>query len=289
VRVGIYSRRMFLGLVLLTSAAVLRFVLAPQLLDLRASYARKTFYNAESRFRNSPAGDWQNVKLIARRVDQAQVIAEQVAVIQGDMHWFSDSGQPIFENTGLYGVDRRTRLNVPGYGDIPRNGFFLFPPHLGRVDFIYWDPMFIGSRYATYERTESQAGLTIFVFRFLGIGMDETAGYSYLPDVPALYRTLTDGQGTLWIEPLSGTLVDYEEEGISYFVDGQTGVRLSNFYEWSDRYTLETKAAQLSLAQASRLRILALETWLPLLLALAGFCILILALLVKSKNIPAPL
>jgi hypothetical protein len=72
--------------------------------------------------------------------------------------------------------------------------------------------------------------------------------------------------------------VDYEEQGISYFIGVHTSERLSNFYEWSDHYTPETKVAQISLARLAHLRSLALEIWLPGGLALAGLFFLALAL-----------
>jgi hypothetical protein len=269
-----FSPKLLIGVVLLVTAALLRFWTASELSQLPVDYANETRYSAESRYRNSPAGDWQNITLVARRVDQTQVIAGPVAVIQADLHWFTDSNQVIFENSGLYGVDRHTRMNVSAYGDVSRTGFFLFPPHISRSDFNFWDPMFIGARHATFERMDTISGLSVYVFKYSGIGMDETAGYTYLPDVPELYHTLTDGQGTLWIEPLSGVLVDYEEQGTSYFVNTLSRERIASFYEWSDRYTPDTRTNQIALARTSLLRIMAIEIWLPGGLALAGLIFL---------------
>jgi len=248
---------------LLALAALVRFGIAPRLNELPANYARETHFAAESRFRETPNGEWAPITLIARRVDQTIVAVGEISIVQGDLHWTTEAGQVLFESTGLYGVDRRTRMNMSGYGDIERTGQFLFPPSSARADFQFWDPMFIGLRTATFDHVDTLEGLVVYVFHFSGAKMDETAGYDYLPGVPERYRTLTDGQGTLWIEPVSGVLVDYAEQGISYFVAVKTGERVANFYEWNDRYTLETKAAQLALARSARLRILALERWLP--------------------------
>jgi hypothetical protein len=93
--------------------------------------------------------------------------------------------------------------------------------------------------------------------------MDETAGYAYLPEVPERYRALTDGQGTLWIEPISGVVVEYQEQGVSYFANPATGERVGDFHTWSGQFTPETHTAQMALARAARWRSLALEAWLP--------------------------
>jgi hypothetical protein len=103
----------------------------------------------------------------------------------------------------------------------------------------------------------------VYVFNFSGTDMNETEGYSYLADVPEHYLAHTDGQGTIWVEPLSGIEVDYADNGVSYFVDPASGMRVADFNKWDERYTPETRAAQLALARSARQRILALEVWLP--------------------------
>jgi Porin PorA len=280
---------LFISLVLLGSAALARVVVAPAMLDLASEYANETFYNANSRFRATPAGAWQDLQLVVRRMDQTLVNNGAVAVIQSDLHWITEKGQLLFENSGLYGVDRRTRKNVPAQGDQIREGYFLFPPHIQRTAYSYWDSMFIGLRSASYDHSEDLGGLETYVFRFGVSGLDETAGYSYLADVPAHYAAHIDGQGKMWIEPLSGIVVDYEEQGTSYFVATETGMRVANFFEWSDRYTPETKAAQLRQARLARLRIQVFERWLPGGIFLLGSLLLALYLnrMIDSKRRPA--
>jgi hypothetical protein len=263
---------------LLAAAALLRFWIAPLASALPTDYANTTHFTAKDRFRETPDGEWREVLIDAWRTDQT-LISVTTSVIQADLHWNTvETGEVIFESSGLYGVDRRTRMNVPAYGDAERSGQFLFPPHLEKKAFTYWDPMFIGARNAAFDRVETLDGMLVYVFRFTGTGMDETAGYSSLPGVPERYLALTDGQGTLWIEPVSGVLVDYEEQGVSYFVNEDTKAHVGNFHEWSDRYTPETKTAEMARARDARLRILALEIWLPGAFVSAGIVILLVSL-----------
>jgi hypothetical protein len=274
---------LFIALAFLAAAALLRFWIAPLTSALPSDYANTTQFTAKDRFRETPDGEWQEVLIDAWRTDQT-LTSVTTSVIQADLHWnAAETGDVIFESSGLYGVDRRTRMNVPAYGDTRRSGQFLFPPRLEKKDFTFWDPMFIGARSVVFDRVETLDGMLVYVFRFSGTDMDETAGYSSLPDVPERYLALTDGQGTLWIEPVSGVLVDYEEQGVSYFAEKDTKARLANFHEWSDRYTPQTKAAQMAQARAARLRILALETWLPGGCALAVLFILMLELYWRIK------
>lgn len=252
-----------ISLGLVTLAVLLHFTLDSLLTPLSSTYASETMYAAEDSFRESPDGVWQSSTLSIRRVDQTLTSSGAISIIQGGLHVNSASGEVIFENFGMYGVDRRTRQNLPGYGDVERTSQFLFPLHVQYATYEYWDPMFIGSRTATFDHTENLNGLKVYVFHFTGTGMDETDGYSDMRDVPERYDAHTDGQGLLWVEPVSGTVVDYEEQGVSYFVDTTSGERMADFHEWKSRYTPETRAAQLALARAAHTKHLALELWLP--------------------------
>jgi hypothetical protein len=264
-------RPLFLALALCAAALALHFWFAPLAQRLPADYSSETRYAIEDHFRDTPGSAWQTSINTNWRVDRTLNSFGETAIIQGNLHSYDSSGNVIFESTGIYGVDRRTRKIISGYGDSERTGYFLFPTHVQAGPYMIWDPMFIGARTAVYSRTAVLDGLTVTVFDFYGRGMDETAGYETLPDVPERYRAHTDGQGELWIDPDSGTMVDYREQGVSYYVNPVTGQRLGDFHTWSGEFTPETRAAQLAVARAARLQILALETWLPgILIALAA-------------------
>lgn len=267
-----------LGLACWPLAALHYFYIAPQLLRIPAAYASEASFDATTRARAGPGAQWSSSSLVARRVDQALLSSAGHAIIQGDLHWTNADGVVEFETSAIFGVDRHTRRNLPGYGDMARNGPFLFPLHTERNSYDYWDTHFIGSCRATYERTQEIDGVPVRVYRFRAAGLDETAGYSQLPDVPERFRVHSDASGTLWIEPTSGVVVDYEEQGVSYFVEPAGGKRVADVYIWKDRYTPRTRLAKMQLAVAERRRIVLLETAIPAALLLAGAGALLLGL-----------
>ncbi len=177
------KNRILIPLVFMILAAALRFWIAPLLELLPADYANDVKLSEENKFRDSPTGEWQASKLNTTRVDQTITNSGQAAIIEGALHAYHTSGEVNFEVTSLYGVDRRTRLNLPGYGSVNRTGQYLFPPHVQPIEYPIWDSMFVGLRQATFERIETIEGLTVYVFSFSASGMDETTGYSYLPKV----------------------------------------------------------------------------------------------------------
>jgi hypothetical protein len=276
----------YISLAFLILAALLHFWIAPLTEELPADYFNEMSLIDEVKFRDSPTGEWQLSTLNAKRVDQTITTFGQIAIIEGAIYSYSSSGEVNFQTTSLYGVDRRTRLNQEGYGEVDRSGQYLFPPHVQPVEYQIWDPIFIGLRQAVFEGKDQIEGLEVYVFSFSAVGMDETAGYDYLPIVPEQYFVFTDGTGSLWVEPLSGIVVDYMDNGVSYFVLPSTGKRLADFNQWEEQYTPETRTAQIELAHATRLRILLLDYWLPAGFLAAGLVWLAIGLIrLKRRNI----
>jgi len=192
-----FSPHLLISLGLVMLAGLLHFTLDALLTPLPANYASETRYTAETRFRESPTTEWTSTPLIARRVDQTFTISGNISIIQGDVHWTTEDGTPTYETTTLYGVDRRTRMNLPGYGDTDRTGQFLFPQHVQQTTYEFWDPYYLGPRTATFRRVEVVEGLIVYVFDYIAANIDDTGGYTFLPDVPERYRAISDGQGTL--------------------------------------------------------------------------------------------
>ncbi len=259
-----------LGVLVSLLAPVARWGIAPLLGQLPADYAEETAYAATSRFRPTLDAPWEEHALIARRVDQTLLASAQRLLVQGDLHWTSLTGEILFETSAVFGVDRGTRANLAGYGNVDRAGQFLFPAPTEAATYSYWDPMWVGTREAHFERRDTLEGVPVHVFRFLVRGLDETDGYLHLPDVPQRYRMHSDGEGTLWIEPTSGVVVDYEERGRSGFVEPASGTRVGDAYVWEARYTPATRSTKLAQATAERWRSLFVGTWLPIGLLLLG-------------------
>lgn len=260
------------------------FLIAPKLTRLPADYVDHTSYSVSSQFRPTPTAPWENISMIARRVDQTLSFSEVRSIIQGDLHWTTSAGVVVFESSGIYGVDRHTRTNLPAYGDQPRTGQFVFPIHTEPKPYHYWDTAFIGPRMANFNHSEMIDGIQLYVFKFTGSGMDETAGYTHLKDVPERYLALSKGEGTLTIEPISGTIVNYVENGYSYFADPVTRKEVTGLFTWHSQYTHKTQTDKWSHAKSLRFNILLLEVWLPFGLLIIGLSLLLMYLWLKNKN-----
>jgi hypothetical protein len=263
-------KHILFSLALIAAAILVRLWAAPLLERLPLDYSSETIYSNDNQLRNTPDAEWKTAELTARRVDQAIAVNAGALMVQAGLHLYYEDGSPNFETSSLYAVDRRTRMNLPGLGEVSRTGQFLFPLHVHKTSYNYWDPIYIGPRTALFDHEEKMDGLLVYVFQFTVKNLDETAGFSYLPDVPERYLALTNAAGTLWIEPVSGIVVDYSDQGKSSFINKATMSPVAEFSRWDERYTPETHLAQLRLARSARLGILVMEIWLPAGLVLAG-------------------
>ncbi|MBI3776267.1 MAG: DUF3068 domain-containing protein [Gammaproteobacteria bacterium] len=256
-------------------AVLLRWGIAPYYEKIPADYFMETQYTAKLWSRQTPASDAVESDSMVRRRDQTLTRSAAHSIIQGDAHWLTATGILIFETLNTYGVDRRTRQNLTSYGDQERTGQYLFPPHTLKQQYDFWDPIYAGPNRMTFAQVDRFRDIEVYVFDSRAEGLDETAGYRSSPDVPEKYRVLTYGKGRLWVEPVSGVVVDHEDGGTSYYVELKSGRYVGEpINQWYARYTPETIQAQLQFAKTSRRWMLALEVWLPLTFVTTGlFCI----------------
>ncbi len=255
------------AVVLIVLAALLRLGIGSVLERLPADYASHVVYDTDGSFRDSLDAAWSSFKQIGRRTDQVLKTVDGVAVMQSSADWSDLSGQVVYQISGTFGVDRQARRNVEGYGDRNRSGQFLFPSHAMPQNYEIWDITYSGKQVATFDRFDEIDGLSVMVFHFEASATDDTASFEYLADVPERFKGFSDGRGTYWVEPVSGLIIDVEDNGRSYFVDPATGKDAGTFSTWHNRYTPETRAALLQSAKRWRMQILAFETWLPATLA----------------------
>jgi hypothetical protein len=242
---------------------------------LPAGYSTQIYFAAHTHFRESLIAPWAASEMRPRRVDQTVSATPKVSLVQSSVQWTTPAGEVNYESAGLYGVNRETRTNVGDYGNRKRTGQFLFPIHTQPQKYELWDPYYTGPRQCLFIREEMKAGLKVFLFTCDAEDIEDTAGYTALPDVPEVFDANSDGSGYVWVEPISGVIVDFLDYGKSYFVDRESREPKGDFYWWTAWYSPETAAAQLKLAQEARRRILLKERWLPIGLALAAVLALI--------------
>lgn len=279
-------KRLILAIILLMVAGLLYYMVGFNSIDtLPPHFVQELTYAVKSQFRESPEAEWNEYVYDSQRTDQTLLSQNGISIIQGEVLWITKEGKIIYESSGLYGVNLQTRANVPGYGDLDRQGQYLFPAHTQKTRYTLWDQYYFGPVTAEYQRTEIVDGLELYLFDFVANRIDDTYAYQFLSTVPERYRTESNGRGKLWVEPVSGIVVDFEDAGTTSFVDQRTGEKVADFFIWEAKYTDEIRAEQFRLARQFHLWILLVCRWTPSFLVMVSLiCIASIFRLPNSFN-----
>jgi hypothetical protein len=266
---------LFLCLALGTAS---RVWVAPQVAALDPELRSVTLSNIVAELREQPDASPRTRQLVARRTDQALLTTGPIAIVQGAHDWVTAGGrETVIESSGLYGVDRSTRSNVRDYGDRERSGQYLFPAPAPRANLTLWDPTFRIGWQARFEQADRMAGIETHRYALEVASHDDSDAFRSLAGVPDRWRVTTEATGTLWVEPVTGTVLERVVRGSSWFVTADGGARVAEAATWRAQFSPETRQQQLALAIRERRLQQLFGLWLPMVAfgAATGFATLL--------------
>lgn len=278
---------LLLSTVWLAAAAALLALSGGWFERLPRDYRSEVVYEGPIDLWQSPDAGPSSSVLVGRRVDQVLQRSGGVAIVQSTIDWSAPDDVRLYQKSAIFGVDPLTRRNVAGYGDGDRTGYFTFPPDMQPSAFELWDVVYAGPVSVAFERRDRIGDLVVHLYRLGLMGLDDTAWYDFLPDVPERYRLVTDGRGLIWVEPHTGIVVDYTEVAAARFVEQATGQVAGMAASWTSSFAEETRSSQLRLAAAARTRLLMAERWVPAGLAGLGLGFLAMAAMAGGRRVTA--
>lgn len=145
------------------------------------------------------------------------------------------SGKPIFAVTRHYGVNPATGQHIMGFGDKDRHGYLFAPKHLNKQAFYYWHINYDTAAYMQFLIEDTINGLPVYVYQSNFIA-DQTPNLSHLPNVPEQYGIELDVSLKLWIEPITGIMIKYEDETIGWYYDIKTKERQFPWNKFSNQF-----------------------------------------------------
>jgi len=257
-----------LALTCIGLAAVGRAVVGDAVLTLGAAHREVVEADVASSLREIPGAEPRAQRLRLRRTDEVLVANDEVAMVQSTLSWAEAGGAvPMAQTTGLYGVHRRDRANVAGYGDQERQGAFAPPPDPPRERLVLWDSFHPGPIVLTFEAAEAREGVDLLRYRLAPQGadpVDASALYDRLPLVPERYRVMARVlDATMLVEPRTGRVVDREQRVEAWYVTAGDPTPLGDAHRWSWRFSLEDRARTLAEARAELRRLAWVERLLP--------------------------
>lgn len=185
------------------------------------------------------------------------------------------TGDKIFTVKREYGVDARSGRHLAGRGDRDRDGYLFAPRWVGTKPFTYWHINYDEPARLAFQGKETLFGLTVHRFA-CDLKADQTKDLRFLPGVGKTRGVGLDVHLELWIEPVSGALVKYEDKTLAYYYDLKTKERLHPWNRFRNTYAEASVAERAAVAGAQRLKVLLLDVVIPALLLVGASLALML-------------
>jgi hypothetical protein len=181
------------------------------------------------------------------------------------------SGEPLFESSEKFEVDVDTRQIISGDDN---SGYFIPPQHIEKRSYTIHDPTIFADIEFNFVKAESVKGLLVYNFKGNLANINTTDGYEFLEPVPEVYSVVDDVTSELWLEPVTGIIVNLKQSGSSYYIDRITNNRVHNLTNYTNEYSDDTIANQVRIAQNEKQKIQLYERWIPILLGLIALAFL---------------
>src|SRR3990167_1022941 len=186
------------------------------------------------------------------------------------------SGIPIFSVKRIYTINPYTGEHISDTLERNRQGYLFGPRYANKKDFNYWHVNYDTKALLKFVNKEKIEGLTVYHYE-ARYTADQTKNLSYLPRVPKERGITTDVVLQLWIEPISGWLVKYQDNTVAYYYDIKTGEKLFPWNNFSNQYAQISIERQVKNATFLKWKILGIDFFVPTICFLFAMSFLFLA------------
>jgi len=200
-----------LGALLVALSLVWNFAIFPSMAKLPADYEQEYTFEGSVQVFNADLGALVTIPTTMNRTLTAtSVTDDDILLLKQDIVFYaSDYGQPLgaivpslaaLDSSEFYGLDRTTRANVTGNGDMDRIGQFTFPADVQQETYQYWSSSTRSAISATFVGEETYQGINVYVFEM------NSTGNPYQDYAPGISQTM-DVYAKIRVEPVSGVPV----------------------------------------------------------------------------------
>ncbi len=194
------------------------------------------------------------------------------------------TGENIFSVQRTYGIDPKTGKHLAGYGDRDRSGYLFAPPSLDKQDYTYWHINYNTPALMKFRQEVFIQGLKAFLYS-CDYTADQTENLTYLSTVGETRGIKLNIHLQVWVEPLSGWMIKYEDKTAAYYYDLKSGHYLYPWNSFNNRYTNESISQQIALAKKEKQEIIFRKRIIPaFLLGLAVMLTWLSFLPFKKRN-----
>lgn len=191
-----------LGLVLVVFSLVWLLAIFPAMAKMPTDYEREYTFEGFIKQLNSETMSLDEIPTNVVRLLTATGTQDDVLLLKQEVNFYhAQAGILLTSSSEVYGLDRTTRENVSGYGDMDRSGQFTFPAGVEQKAYTFWSSSAMTTLPANFVSEETFQGITVYNFKIdsenLDAGTMEGTGLLQTMDV------LTE----IKVEPVSGVPV----------------------------------------------------------------------------------
>jgi hypothetical protein len=226
-------------------------------------FSRDNFYDADTKqFSGEQISDTEHYYEVVDKQNGILIINDVFKVQKF-------SGEEIFSVERRYGINPATREHVPGYGDKNREGYLFAPPGLKKdQDFTYWHVNYDTPAHLEFKGEESIAGLTVYRYE-ANFHADQTFDLERIQDLGDKGIDL-EVNLQLWVEPVTGWKVKYEDQATAYFYNLTTKERIHPWNRFHNIFDEISVLKQVEIAKAEKFKIFLVKKVMTTLIILAA-------------------
>jgi hypothetical protein len=238
-----------IGLVVVIFALVFLLAIFPAMAKMPADYEQEYAFEGSIKQLNSETMSLDEIPTEVARILTATGVEDDVLLLQQDINIYVAQSETLLSSTSdVYGLDRTTRENVPGYGNMDRTGNFTLPAGVEQKTYSFWSSSTMTALPANFLGEEEYHGITVYNFE-IDVS-DLPAGTMEGTEAPRTMDVLTE----IKTEPVSGVPV-YLSTTTTMKAQLSAGDP-TPIYINSMAYTSETIDEMVDLAKSSRTMIL---------------------------------
>ncbi|HUT96874.1 MAG TPA: porin PorA family protein [Dehalococcoidales bacterium] len=188
-----------IGLVLVVFALVWLLAIFPSMAKFPADYEQEYTFEGFILQLNSETMSLDEIPTNVVRLLTATGTPDDVLLLKQDVNFYhAEAGILLTSSSEVYGLDRTTRENVSGYGDMDRSGQFTFPAGVEQETYAFWSSSSMTTLPANFVSEETFQGITVYNFKIDSENLD--AGTMEGTGLPQTMDVLCE----IKVEPVSG-------------------------------------------------------------------------------------
>jgi hypothetical protein len=259
-----------IGIVLIVFIPIWLFLIVPELEKMPGDYGMDVKLLSSEQTRYDLGGELGEMTILNGyiKINVEQTSGNGIEVNEL-FHIEYLNGELSYETLDDLEVNRKSRKLIGSEVN------YMFPIDMKKKDYLIHFPGWEFPIEAKYIGEEIIDGLDVYRYGLSLTNGDLTSSFEFLDLVPEEYDVLTDAEGFYLVEPVTGILVNYEESGTNYYVTKENMEKVQEFSIFSNKFSDDTIANQVRLAQNEKQKIYLIEWIVPILLGLIGIALIL--------------